>query len=58
MKETASSETMPYVIIGNKSDKDKRVSENEVNKDWIKTGRAQAHFYTCAEDNSSVEAAF
>ena len=58
MKETATSDSMPYVIVGNKCDKDRKVSAQRVEEEWIKSGRASAHFLTCAEDNKTVELAF
>jgi GTPase SAR1 family protein len=58
MQETCYVDEMPFIILGNKSDKDAKVNPETVERHWIKTGRAHAHFVTSVTDHRSIEIAF
>jgi len=49
---------VPFVILGNKSDMASRVAPSRVTKEWVDTGKCNAHILTSALTNQNVTEAF
>lgn len=49
---------VPFVILGNKSDIASRVAPSRVTKEWVDTGKCDAHILTSALTNQNVTEAF
>ena len=49
---------VPFVILGNKSDIASRVAPSRVTKEWVYTGKCDAHILTSALTNQNVTEAF
>ena len=49
---------VPFVILGNKSDIASRVAPSRVTKEWVDTGKCDAHILTSALTNQNVMEAF
>ena len=51
-------ESVPFVLLGNKSDTVGRVPQARVTKEWVETNNCNSHFLTSALTYQNVEEAF